>query len=239
MVFLFRKHQKMSNSNSPYKSSIDYLLLDPASEVEALLETENDLKLWTNTQFTCDTEPISSYFDQIQIKSPGEINNANISSSDNDFTYEKLLSYIDPESYHKMSGQDSIPPTTEKYKSVSPKKSNNRSQYPVLLPKLSLEDQTKLSRSPSSLYSLNTFLKEKNVEISEKEIVSSEEEKRRRNTAASARFRIKKKLKEQSTERSIYEMTQKSKALQNRVYGLEQEIHWLRSILTERASRSL
>ncbi|RCH90736.1 hypothetical protein CU098_010102, partial [Rhizopus stolonifer] len=139
----------MSNSNSPYKSSIDYLLLDPVSEVEALLETENDLKLWTNTQFTCETEPISSYFDQIQIKSPGEINNINISSSDNDFTYEKLLSYINPESY-KISGQGGIPPTTEKYKSVSPKKSNNKSQYPVLLPKLPLEDYTKLSKSPSS-----------------------------------------------------------------------------------------
>lgn len=196
------------------------------------------MSIQTNTQFTCETEPISSYFDQIQIKSPGEINNINISSSDNDFTYEKLLSYINPESY-KISGQGGIPPTTEKYKSVSPKKSNNKSQYPVLLPKLPLEDYTKLSKSPSSLYSINTFLKEKDVEINEKEMISSEEEKRRRNTAASARFRIKKKLKEQNTERSIYEMTQKSKALQDRVYGLEQEIHWLRSILTERASRSL
>mmetsp|Transcript_9268 Transcript_9268/g.9173 ORF Transcript_9268/g.9173 Transcript_9268/m.9173 type:complete len:190 (+) Transcript_9268:68-637(+) len=48
----------------------------------------------------------------------------------------------------------------------------------------------------------------------------SVEDKRKRNTAASARFRIKKKMKEQ-------QMQQKSKELQDRVIGLEKKLKTL------------
>ncbi|PHZ14848.1 uncharacterized protein RHIMIDRAFT_192063, partial [Rhizopus microsporus ATCC 52813] len=58
-----------------------------------------------------------------------------------------------------------------------------------------------------------------------------DEDKRKRNTAASARFRIKKKQREQSMQETVKEMTEKSEALQNRVHELEQEIKWLRGLL--------
>ncbi|OAD02439.1 basic-leucine zipper transcription factor, partial [Mucor lusitanicus CBS 277.49] len=57
------------------------------------------------------------------------------------------------------------------------------------------------------------------------------EDKRKRNTAASARFRIKKKQREQSMEKTVQEMTEKSTGLENRVKELELEIKFLRGLL--------
>ncbi|KAI9284508.1 hypothetical protein BC943DRAFT_64092 [Umbelopsis sp. AD052] len=64
-----------------------------------------------------------------------------------------------------------------------------------------------------------------------------DDDKRRRNTAASARFRIKKKQREQALERTAKEMTEKSDRLESRVKELEMEIKWLRSLLLEKDSR--
>lgn len=64
----------------------------------------------------------------------------------------------------------------------------------------------------------------------------AEEEKRKRNTAASARFRIKKKQREQTMERTVKEMTEKSACLESRVKELELEIKFLRNLLIEKKS---
>ncbi|KAJ1657668.1 hypothetical protein IWQ61_002962 [Dispira simplex] len=61
-----------------------------------------------------------------------------------------------------------------------------------------------------------------------------EEDKRRRNTAASARFRAKKKLREQAMERTAREMTAKAEALEQRVKELETEVKWLRGLVVEK-----
>lgn len=58
-----------------------------------------------------------------------------------------------------------------------------------------------------------------------------DEDKRRRNTAASARFRIKKKQREQALQESAKAMTDKNNALEARVKELELENRWLRSLL--------
>ncbi|KAI9227388.1 MAG: hypothetical protein DHS80DRAFT_8108, partial [Piptocephalis tieghemiana] len=57
------------------------------------------------------------------------------------------------------------------------------------------------------------------------------EDKRRRNTAASARFRQKKKLRESELERTAEEQTERANALQSRVDQLEQEVKWLKGLL--------
>ncbi|KAJ1980191.1 hypothetical protein H4R35_001214 [Dimargaris xerosporica] len=62
----------------------------------------------------------------------------------------------------------------------------------------------------------------------------AEEDKRRRNTAASARFRAKKKLREQAMERTAKEMTAKVDMLEKRVRDLETENKWLRGLITEK-----
>lgn len=64
--------------------------------------------------------------------------------------------------------------------------------------------------------------------------VAAEEDKRRRNTAASARFRIKKKQREQALEKSAKEMTDKAHRLETKVHQLEMENKWLKSLITEK-----
>ncbi|TAQ85925.1 hypothetical protein B7494_g5760 [Chlorociboria aeruginascens] len=64
--------------------------------------------------------------------------------------------------------------------------------------------------------------------------VAAEEDKRRRNTAASARFRVKKKQREQALERSAKEMSDKVSALEGRISQLETENKWLKNLITEK-----
>lgn len=64
--------------------------------------------------------------------------------------------------------------------------------------------------------------------------MAAEEDKRKRNTAASARFRIKKKQREQALEKSAKEMTDKVTMLEGRISALETENKWLKSLVTEK-----
>jgi len=64
--------------------------------------------------------------------------------------------------------------------------------------------------------------------------VAIEEDKRRRNTAASARFRIKKKLREQEMERSSRELQDKVTNLETKVMQLQMENRWLKNLVVEK-----
>lgn len=68
--------------------------------------------------------------------------------------------------------------------------------------------------------------------------VAAEEDKRRRNTAASARFRVKKKQREAELEKRAKEMTDKVQQLEGRVQQLETENKWLKGLITDRGSGS-
>ncbi|KAF9116064.1 hypothetical protein BGX27_005093 [Mortierella sp. AM989] len=67
--------------------------------------------------------------------------------------------------------------------------------------------------------------------------LSPQEDKRRRNTAASARFRQKKKLREQALEQTAQEQTSRAEILEARVKELEMEVRWLRGLIVEKDSR--
>ncbi len=60
------------------------------------------------------------------------------------------------------------------------------------------------------------------------------EDRRRRNTEASARFRVRKKVREQALERTAAEMAEKVRGLEERVRQLERENGWLRGLIVER-----
>ncbi|KAI8878024.1 hypothetical protein K501DRAFT_131706, partial [Backusella circina FSU 941] len=60
------------------------------------------------------------------------------------------------------------------------------------------------------------------------------EDRRRRNSEASARFRIKKKIREKALKDTVREMTAKSSALERRIKELEFEANWLRNLLMEK-----
>ncbi|KAL5120081.1 hypothetical protein ACEQ8H_001906 [Pleosporales sp. CAS-2024a] len=64
--------------------------------------------------------------------------------------------------------------------------------------------------------------------------VAAEEDKRRRNTAASARFRVKKKQREQALEQTAKEMQDKAARLEQKVQQLETENAWLKGLITEK-----
>jgi len=68
--------------------------------------------------------------------------------------------------------------------------------------------------------------------------VAAEEDKRRRNTAASARFRVKKKQREQALEKTAKEMTERVNVLESRINQLEMENNWLKSLITEKNEKS-
>ncbi len=64
--------------------------------------------------------------------------------------------------------------------------------------------------------------------------LAAEEDKRRRNTAASARFRVKKKQREQALERTAKEQSDRAAALEARISHLEMENKWLKNLITEK-----
>ncbi|ODV85159.1 hypothetical protein CANARDRAFT_181145, partial [[Candida] arabinofermentans NRRL YB-2248] len=62
-------------------------------------------------------------------------------------------------------------------------------------------------------------------------------DKRRRNTAASARFRIKKKIKEQEMERTLKDLADLSKSLELKIQQLEMENRLLRNLVVEKGNQ--
>ncbi|KAF2656823.1 hypothetical protein K491DRAFT_596224 [Lophiostoma macrostomum CBS 122681] len=70
--------------------------------------------------------------------------------------------------------------------------------------------------------------------IDEAARVAAEEDKRRRNTAASARFRVKKKQREQALEKTAKEMSDRVNVLESRIQQLETENTWLKGLITEK-----
>jgi len=69
--------------------------------------------------------------------------------------------------------------------------------------------------------------------------IAAEEDKRRRNTAASARFRVKKKQREAALEKSAKEMSEKLRFLEGRVGTLEMENKLLKELVTEKKGREM
>jgi hypothetical protein len=69
----------------------------------------------------------------------------------------------------------------------------------------------------------------------ESSALAAEEDKRhRRNTAASTRFRVKKKQREEALQRSGKEISDNVAALEGRISQLEMENKWLKNLITEK-----
>lgn len=207
----------------------------------------------TNAQFTYDIQPGSGLPDE-SIKSPvssvssspESIATTFSSSSPSTITYESLANYLDFElPQQHLTSQLAAPPQQQ----PQPQQQHQQRQAPqLLLPKISpnttLEEIAKvlLSNIPNTATTANTTSKIPMTSTTStahpakvsKEKSAVEEDKRKRNTAASARFRIKKKQREQSMEKTVQEMTEKSTGLENRVKELELEIKFLRGLLIEK-----
>jgi hypothetical protein len=77
-------------------------------------------------------------------------------------------------------------------------------------------------------------LNDESLPVEEHTRLAAEEDKRRRNTAASARFRVKKKQREQALEKTAKDMTDKANRLEKRVNELEMENRWLKGLITDK-----
>ncbi len=116
-----------------------------------------------------------------------------------------------------------------------------KSNHPVSLEKPRASNTVKKQRS-NSISSSNTAKKSSAVNKKELRPIESEDEdediydnddkkqptltkedKRRRNTAASARFRVKKKLREQALQQTANEMTERAKAFEEHLGGVDEE----------------
>lgn len=111
---------------------------------------------------------------------------------------------------------------------------------PISAPQSAAPTQTPASnpKSPVSTPKRKPSHKPSPLSVEEAAHISADEDKRRRNTAASARFRVKKKLREQTLEKSVKETTDKNTALEARVTALELENQWLKNLITEKNGRT-
>lgn len=113
-------------------------------------------------------------------------------------------------------------------------------QQPSLPTPQSTSTQPAKSSAPASTPASKRKQAQKpgNVSVEEAAQIAAEEDKRRRNTAASARFRVKKKLREQTLEKTVKDTTARNAALEARVSQLEVENQWLKNLITDKNGTS-
>ncbi|TRX94642.1 hypothetical protein FHL15_004414 [Xylaria flabelliformis] len=90
------------------------------------------------------------------------------------------------------------------------------------------------SMHPGDKIPTDTAPRRRQLSFEEQSRLAAEEDKRRRNTAASARFRVKKKAREQALEKREKELSDKVGALESRISSLETENKWLRELVMEK-----
>ncbi|KAI9257134.1 hypothetical protein BDA99DRAFT_561635 [Phascolomyces articulosus] len=207
-------------------------------------EHTEELELWTNAQFTFDVTPGSAIEDKpidTATTTPTTPNSTNLLLPMN-IPQVPVTGTVDPSSeLLKLLGLDNliqqqlpdVPVTTHR-------------NPPLILPKVEPSQAKNIASSAASPTSKQTNEKRTvnnkrprvDEELTTQEREAVDEDKRRRNTAASARFRAKKKVRERAMEQSVKDMTEKSEKLEERVKSLEQEIKWLRTLLIEKNKKN-
>ncbi|GMG20285.1 unnamed protein product [Ambrosiozyma monospora] len=93
------------------------------------------------------------------------------------------------------------------------------------------------STSPQPYQTTSSLYSKSSPTNSDTSTKATETDKRRRNTAASARFRIKKKMKEQEMERTLKELSDMSKNMEMKIQQLEMENRLLRNLVVEKGNQ--
>jgi len=119
------------------------------------------------------------------------------------------------------------------------KSSTNQHNVPQASSSLNLH-----SGPPSYLDSVSAAASNDNsssaeVELTEAERAAASDEKRRRNTAASARFRVKKKHRTIALERAVSDLTGRAEELEREVGDLRRENGWLKEIVVLKGGQNM
>ncbi|KAI9484353.1 hypothetical protein BDB00DRAFT_856096 [Zychaea mexicana] len=253
----------MSSSYDPFIESLVFDTSTVSSSGSTSPETyTEDLELWTNAQFTFDVAPGSAIQDKpsnaptttaptsstTAANSLLSLNIPQFSTATTDPSNElfKLLG-LDHllQQQQQQLLQHSVPAIT----TAATTAAGIRAAPPLLLPKVDPSQAKNNNTSPpvpaAKLPNVSTEKRNANnkrvradEELGAQEREAVEEDKRRRNTAASARFRAKKKVREQAMEQTVKDMAEKSEKLEERVQSLEREIKWLRTLLIEKNKKN-
>ncbi|EXJ54665.1 hypothetical protein A1O7_10006 [Cladophialophora yegresii CBS 114405] len=189
------------------------------------LDISQDLAMFTNTDFT--------HFDIPALPEDGSFNfdlNENKSNPHN-VKYEDLLAGTSPSQNQQLPHMDTSAAEPSHYYSTY-----NTPIQPA--PAQGFGNHDSLG-SPSAQTAAGGKRKGESLDPNtlspeDKSRVAAEEDKRRRNTAASARFRVKKKQREQALERTVKEVQEKNSKLEAKVNQLEMENKWLKDLITEK-----
>ncbi|CEJ61986.1 hypothetical protein PMG11_10502 [Penicillium brasilianum] len=230
---------------SPYDQAVQQ------RQQENTFNLDEELALFTNTEFF-DFDKFTDLglptFDAVDQKSSPVESIADQSTQNADI---KFLEFLNdglgnmPEYQHELNGLNaSIPVQHAPYAAVpsvshGPVAANSvpAQNVPIVAPPSVAATPVQNALSPDTSAApakRKSTSKASPTSAEEASRVMAEEDKRRRNTAASARFRVKKKMREQALERSLKETNDKNDALEARVSQLELENHWLRGLIMEK-----
>lgn len=206
---------------------------------------EEDLSLFTNTQFF-DLESGQTTDYQAPPVKPGNgdvstqsTDNLNSTSPVGDLS----LDFIQDFNFTEFSPYpaSTLPPNFPETLPLQPLHPQT-AVYPGSVPQQQQQQQQDPYAPPQSTAQLGIKRKSEDIDggvhFEEQSRVAAEEDKRRRNTAASARFRVKKKQREQALEQAAKDMSDKVTVLEGRIQQLETENKWLKNMILEKNSGS-
>ncbi|KAH8589952.1 hypothetical protein B0O99DRAFT_635755 [Bisporella sp. PMI_857] len=193
---------------------------------------DEDLAIWSNTQFSEDLGPYTNPdypFGGDQIITPAELEFKPLDKAfdfDNDYNFNFDFPQTQPSVYTAEAHAHAHPhPIQTNGFHHPPAPSTAASPTNLTSPAVGEKRKTAQAASPTS--------------YEDSARLAAEEDKRRRNTAASARFRVKKKQREAALEKSAKEMADKVSAFEEKITKLELENKWLRDLVTRKADTNL
>lgn len=191
-------------------------------------EFSNDLAMYTNTDFT--------NLDVPGLPEDGAFNfdlspDPEVQDS---LKFEELLSASGPSTDFDASG--TVPDAVAHSRPQSFFTSYNTPIQPAPTSTFPTSEpvQRGVSHGDATHSRLTSIAPTENASAEEKSRLAAEEDKRRRNTAASARFRVKKKQREQALEKTLKETQEKNSKLEAKITQLELENQWLKDLITEK-----
>lgn len=202
-------------------------------------ESFDDFAMFTNTQFfdydsgqntDFQPQPAKIDIDTSVSASPDDLTNPGPTLGElpaldfmQDFNFGDFSAYPTPTVPNFTDGLTAVPPVHQTTTNVFPQAAPQQQNTYIPPAPRSSDKRKGTDHNPN-----------RQVSFEEASRMAAEEDKRRRNTAASARFRIKKKQREQALEKSAKEMTEKVTVLEGRIQQLETENKWLKNLIMEK-----
>ncbi|EQL28671.1 hypothetical protein BDFG_08583 [Blastomyces dermatitidis ATCC 26199] len=239
-----------------------YDLAQQEQEQQALFDVDAELALFTNAEFL-DFDPVGDLPVDMPVKFDGEgtdmrsnkDSSTTVSGDGKSVKYIDMLNDFNLPNYTTGYPSPMLPLQTPAYPSQPQGSNHNGTPLPHgnldrLITSQPAPAMSPSNPSPSSSTATSTHMNQGtkrkqdamtpgSQSIDEAARLAQEEDKRRRNTAASARFRIKKKEREKNMERTVKDVTAKNAALEARITQLEMENRWLKNLITEKNGGAL